>query len=281
MTRFRKRPVEIEAVQWHGEANCPKVFAFLGLEHPVDELDHSEIYVTTIHGETATVRPGDWIVREPEPGRFYPVKPDIFARSYEPAAPSAPADQNLRDRIASCPGYETSPNPCRCPCYGCKHHCSAHNPEDIAAESADENLRERIAQAALHAVEAALGDTLTPSARDEALAGIAAVLPAPADRATVLREAIAVLDQRASNIDALSSSDFGEEARAVRELAEAANDLRRMAGEAQQTECGAELAPRTGTRPCTLPAGHDGTHHQDKHTNRWPIEMQQAGEGRG
>lgn len=30
---------------------------------------------------------------------------------------------------ASCPGYEKNPNPCRCPCYGCRHHCSAHNPD--------------------------------------------------------------------------------------------------------------------------------------------------------
>ncbi|MFJ8929290.1 hypothetical protein ACIRLA_22195 [Streptomyces sp. NPDC102364] len=51
---------------------------------------------------------------------------------------------------------------------------------------ADQNLRDRIAQAALHVVEAALGDTLTPSARGEALAGIAAVLPAPADEAPPL-----------------------------------------------------------------------------------------------
>lgn len=35
--------------------------------------------------------------------------------------------------IASCPGRELEPNPCRCPCYGCKHHCSAHNPADLEA----------------------------------------------------------------------------------------------------------------------------------------------------
>ncbi len=34
------------------------------------------------------------------------------------------------DAYASCPGYETAPNPCRCPCYGCKHHCSAHDPDN-------------------------------------------------------------------------------------------------------------------------------------------------------
>lgn len=46
----------------------------------------------------------------------------------------------------------------------------------------------------------------------------------------------------------------------------------------QHAECGAQLVPRTGTRPCVLPAGHDGTHHQDRHTNRWPVDPQPAGE---
>ncbi|WP_322501791.1 hypothetical protein TR631_33715 [Streptomyces rochei] len=57
-----------------------------------------------------------------------------------------------------------------------------------------------------------------------------------ADQAAVLREAAAVLDRRASGIDAFSSSDFGEEARAVRELADAANELRRVADETATTE---------------------------------------------
>lgn len=30
----------------------------------------------------------------------------------------------------SCPGYETSPNLCRCPCEGCKHNCGAHEKEE-------------------------------------------------------------------------------------------------------------------------------------------------------
>jgi hypothetical protein len=36
--------------------------------------------------------------------------------------------------MASCPGYEMSPSPCRCPCYGCKHHCGAHDPGRMADE---------------------------------------------------------------------------------------------------------------------------------------------------
>lgn len=31
----------------------------------------------------------------------------------------------------SCPGYETSPNVCRCPCEGCKHNCGAHEEEPL------------------------------------------------------------------------------------------------------------------------------------------------------
>lgn len=41
--------------------------------------------------------------------------------------------------VASCPGYETKgPSPCRCPCYGCKHHCGAHDPSRLAAEAQPE-----------------------------------------------------------------------------------------------------------------------------------------------
>jgi len=49
--------------------------------------------------------------------------------------------------VASCPGYEASPNPCRCPCYGCKHHCGAHNPENVSVEAERPALRDRIADA--------------------------------------------------------------------------------------------------------------------------------------
>mgnify|MGYP003580092940 CR=1 FL=1 len=55
-------------------------------------------------------------------------------------------------------------------------------PSDRAA------LPDPLAEAALGAVEAALGDTLVPAAREEALAGIVAVLPPPADRAAEIEQ---------------------------------------------------------------------------------------------
>jgi hypothetical protein len=36
------------------------------------------------------------------------------------------AEAAARITEGRCPGYETEPNICRCPCEGCKHNCSAH-----------------------------------------------------------------------------------------------------------------------------------------------------------
>ena len=40
----------------------------------------------------------------------------------------------------SCPGYETVPNRCACPCEGCKHNCAAHHADEAggARRAADE-----------------------------------------------------------------------------------------------------------------------------------------------
>ncbi|MEU1043908.1 hypothetical protein ABZ400_01975 [Streptomyces sp. NPDC005897] len=38
------------------------------------------------------------------------------------------ADETQPAETEACPGYETAPNRCACPCEGCKHHCGAHQP---------------------------------------------------------------------------------------------------------------------------------------------------------
>ncbi len=72
MAQYRKKPVVIEATQWHP-----------GTEHPGVGTDEVGPYVTTIHGEKAHLADGDWILPEPQPGRFYPCKPDIFEQTYD------------------------------------------------------------------------------------------------------------------------------------------------------------------------------------------------------
>lgn len=37
----------------------------------------------------------------------------------------------------TCPGFETVPNRCGCPCEGCKHNCAAHEPAGPAAPAKD------------------------------------------------------------------------------------------------------------------------------------------------
>ncbi len=99
MKKYRKKPVVIESVQltW---CNWNEVCDFLGgvisEKNPArnvtkgmsdtcgeDGPSYIELDVTTIHGETAIVRHGDWIIPEPESGRFYPCKPEIFKQTYE------------------------------------------------------------------------------------------------------------------------------------------------------------------------------------------------------
>ncbi|MFI2426540.1 hypothetical protein ACH5A7_20995 [Streptomyces sp. NPDC018955] len=85
--------------------------------------------------------------------------------------------------------------------------------------------RDRIAEAALNAVESALGDTLVPAAREEALAGIAAVLPPPTDRAAIYR-------QLATSYERIVAAALpGDKPDWYEAIADVARGLRRMADE--------------------------------------------------
>ncbi|MGH3505228.1 MAG: hypothetical protein ACRDQA_30695 [Nocardioidaceae bacterium] len=88
MTRYRKKPVEIEAMKLTRE-NRDEVAAWC---HGVDELKtlpgpgrgaHEGVVIHTLEGDMRADL-GDWIVRGVQ-GEFYPVKTDIFAATYEEA----------------------------------------------------------------------------------------------------------------------------------------------------------------------------------------------------
>jgi hypothetical protein len=98
--QYRKKPVVIEAIQWNGK-NHREMHDFLGgnPDNYMDtcgsyfRIDHAKVegglIILTLEGEhIATI--GDWIIKGVK-GEFYPCKPDIFAQTYEPAAPSQPA----------------------------------------------------------------------------------------------------------------------------------------------------------------------------------------------
>lgn len=98
MTRFRKKPVVIEARQWDGTAEGATPIVDWILQtgtrsaryHDVtDDVPNArtEIAIDTLEG-TITASPGDWIIRGVK-GEFYPCKPDIFEATYEPVEDAA------------------------------------------------------------------------------------------------------------------------------------------------------------------------------------------------
>lgn len=118
--KFRKKPVEIEAMQFDGSfesymaiAEWAKSHGSLNIrirEYGEDEQDHTHVVVNTLEGAMRG-EPGDWIIRGVQ-GEFYPCKPDIFEATYEPAEarcegcgepdPDGPTDSDGREWCRAC-----------------------------------------------------------------------------------------------------------------------------------------------------------------------------------
>jgi hypothetical protein len=92
VSKFRKKPVVIDAVQWTGE-NTKDMYDFArdSEGRPVISCGHPDgmAAVCTLEYGSGTwqvkhwASPGDWIIKGIA-GEFYPCKPDIFAATYEP-----------------------------------------------------------------------------------------------------------------------------------------------------------------------------------------------------
>ena len=92
MAKFRKKPVVIDATQWHKNGDHAEV----RLIAPSDDLFFTgmggatladrEKYgvIGTLESPSHLVSPGDWIITGVA-GEHYPCKPDIFAATYEEA----------------------------------------------------------------------------------------------------------------------------------------------------------------------------------------------------
>ncbi|ROZ49407.1 hypothetical protein EEB13_05655 [Rhodococcus sp. WS3] len=92
---FRKKPVEIQAMQWDGTAEgaTPIVewIVTQGGNAAHDRIAVSgsrfntqydeKIYINTLEGPI-TASPNDWVIRGVQ-GEFYPCKPDIFTQTYD------------------------------------------------------------------------------------------------------------------------------------------------------------------------------------------------------
>jgi hypothetical protein len=83
--KFRKIPVVIEAIQWPGYAS-QEVQAFVG-DHlksvKREGIAACGFTLATLEGHSYWLTNGDWIIKGVH-GEFYPCKPDIFEKTYEP-----------------------------------------------------------------------------------------------------------------------------------------------------------------------------------------------------
>ena len=89
--KYRKKPVVIEAIQWTG-TNLEEIKSFVGDDLRYEIIDTAwqagagrpiiSMKIHTLEGDHVCAR-GDFVIKGVN-GEFYPCKPDIFAKTYEP-----------------------------------------------------------------------------------------------------------------------------------------------------------------------------------------------------
>lgn len=87
MTKFQKRPVTVEAVQWNGE-NKDEILEFCGEAR----IKEDSLFIDTLE-ETMEASKGDYIIKGVK-GEFYPCKPDIFEATYKAEDSGDPYEQS-------------------------------------------------------------------------------------------------------------------------------------------------------------------------------------------
>jgi hypothetical protein len=81
MPKFRKKPVEIEAIEWDGDqGETLKAISLMGNGQHW-RIEGDDLIIITLEGEMRA-SPGDYVIRGVQ-GGLYPCKPDIFATTYD------------------------------------------------------------------------------------------------------------------------------------------------------------------------------------------------------
>lgn len=101
MQKFRKKPVEIEAVQWTGD-NEDELYAFTGAQNfvvtdPEDRANSDDPEATAsvfdeLHSTWVLVYTGQWVIRGVK-GEFYPINEQVLAETYDRVNPLVDAAQ--------------------------------------------------------------------------------------------------------------------------------------------------------------------------------------------
>ena len=91
--KYRKKPVEVEAVQWTRNDAPSKIIDFTNRLVQINDVEEVFKVYDRLHNEWIPFYWDDWIIKGVQ-GEFYPVKPDIFAATYEEVS----ADQEAKEQ---------------------------------------------------------------------------------------------------------------------------------------------------------------------------------------
>lgn len=81
MPKFRKKPVEIEAMAYRSPDDVDSILDWMGDDGQGAVYADGELTIITLEGEMHASL-NDWIIRGVQ-GEFYPCKPDIFDATYD------------------------------------------------------------------------------------------------------------------------------------------------------------------------------------------------------
>ena len=84
MTKFRKKPVVIEAMQFVGGKDSANEIQNWAIKHDtiiIWHFNHDRLGIPTLEGNMSALV-DDWIIKGVK-GEFYPCKPDIFESTYD------------------------------------------------------------------------------------------------------------------------------------------------------------------------------------------------------
>ena len=84
--KYRKKPVEIDAIQWLGEKSFDELYKFTNADNNYGIVGMKDgkgdvAQIRTLEG-VMDAQPGDFIIKGVK-GEFYPCKPDIFKLTYD------------------------------------------------------------------------------------------------------------------------------------------------------------------------------------------------------
>ncbi|MGX1840588.1 hypothetical protein [Streptomyces diastaticus] len=80
--KFRKKPVEIQAVQWTEGMSMADLAKFTNGLVQLNDVEREFRVYDRLHDTWVSFEYGDWIIRGLQ-GEFYPCRPDVFAATYD------------------------------------------------------------------------------------------------------------------------------------------------------------------------------------------------------